>query len=152
MNRGLDSDNLLSDEEEYQRQHQHQQQQQQQQQQQRHQLQARAGRLGHGGKAASQLSVASRNHLANGAGISYRHEAPMLNDKYFPRDPFAGGNNYIGPAATRYIEGGGGRRGLFMQLALQKFSRNKLIRNSSMGGTWYFRATHFQTLHTFNLK
>ncbi len=101
MNRGLDSDNLLSDEEEYQRQHQHQQQQQQQQQQQRHQLQARAGRLGHGGKAASQLSVASRNHLANGAGISYRHEAPMLNDKYFPRDPFAGGNNYIGPAATR---------------------------------------------------
>ena len=25
----------------------------------------------------------------------------MLNDKYFPRDPFAGGNNYIGPAATR---------------------------------------------------
>ncbi len=101
VNRGLDSDNLLSDEEEYQRQHQHQQQQQQQQQQQRHQLQARAGRLGHGGKAASQLSVASRNHLANGAGISYRHEAPMLNDKYFPRDPFAGGNNYIGPAATR---------------------------------------------------
>ena len=71
----------------------------QQQQQQRH---IRAGRLGHGGKAASQLSVASRNHLANGAGISYRHEAPMLNDKYFPRDPFAGGNNYIGPAATRY--------------------------------------------------
>ena len=26
----------------------------------------------------------------------------MLNDKYFPRDPFAGGNNYIGPAATRF--------------------------------------------------
>ena len=98
VNRGLDSDNLLSDEEEYQRQHQQQQHQQQQQRQQ----QLRAGRLGHGGKAASQLSVASRNHLANGAGISYRHEAPMLNDKYFPRDPFAGGNNYIGPAATRF--------------------------------------------------
>ena len=102
MNRGLDSDNLLSEEEDFHRaQQQHQQQQQQQQQQLQQQRQIRAGRLGHGGKAASQLSVASRNHLANGAGISYRHEAPMLNDKYFPKDPYAGGNNFIGPAATR---------------------------------------------------
>ena len=47
-------------------------------------METRAGRLGGGGKAISQLSVASRAYLQNG-GVSYRHEAPMLNDKYFPK-------------------------------------------------------------------
>lgn len=38
-------------------------------------------------KAASHMSISSRaTHLRNGGGVSYRHEAPMLNDKYFPRD------------------------------------------------------------------
>ena len=47
-------------------------------------METRAGRLGGGGKAVSQLSVTSRAYLQNG-GVSYRHEAPMLNDKYFPK-------------------------------------------------------------------
>ena len=47
-------------------------------------MDTRAGRLGGGGKAVSQLSVASRAYLQNG-GVSYRHEAPMLNNKYFPK-------------------------------------------------------------------
>ena len=50
-------------------------------------------------KAHSQLSVVSRHsratHLVDG-GVSYRHEAPMLNDKYFPRD---------------YLNNGGGLNG-----------------------------------------
>ena len=48
-------------------------------------------------KAHSQLSVMSRHsratHLVDG-GVSYRHEAPMLNDKYFPRDYLGQLNGY----------------------------------------------------------
>lgn len=51
-------------------------------------------------KAASHLSVASRaTHLQNGVGVSYRQEAPIVNDKYFPRDLLvsngAGGVSHI---------------------------------------------------------
>jgi hypothetical protein len=58
----------------------------------------RSNHRGGGGrmsKAQSQLSVVSRHsratHLVDG-GVSYRHEAPMLNDKYFPRDYLASGH------------------------------------------------------------
>jgi hypothetical protein len=66
----------------------------------------RAGRLGGGGKAASQLSVASRAYLQNG-GVSYRNEAPMLNDKYFPRDVYGGSNAYLGQTNVSIVPNGG---------------------------------------------
>lgn len=59
-----------------------------------------------GPKAKSQLSVmsrhskASRSHLQNG-GVSYRHEAPMLNDKYFPKDTF-GSSHFLGGPVQDY--------------------------------------------------
>ena len=53
-------------------------------------------------KAASHMSLASRHsratHLQNGGGVSYRHEAPMLNDKYFPRDYLS--NGYLNGGTT----------------------------------------------------
>lgn len=68
--------------------------------------QTRASRLGGGGKAASQLSVASRAYLQNG-GVSYRSEAPMLNDKYFPRDVYGGSNAYLGQTHVSVVPNGG---------------------------------------------
>ncbi len=74
----------------------------------------RGGHRGGGGgggrmsKAQSQLSVVSRHsratHLVDG-GVSYRHEAPMLNDKYFPRDYLAQQNGYHADAAEREYDG-----------------------------------------------
>ena len=61
---------------------------------------------GHLGKATSQLSVASRAYLQNG-GVSYRHEAPMLNDKYFPKDAYGGSNAYLGQTNVSIVPNGG---------------------------------------------
>ena len=58
------------------------------------------------GKATSQLSVASRAYLQNG-GVSYRHEAPMLNDKYFPKDAYGGSNAYLGQTNVSIVPNGG---------------------------------------------
>lgn len=69
-------------------------------------MESRAGRLGGGGKAISQLSVASRAYLQNG-GVSYRHEAPMLNDKYFPKDVYGGSNAYLGQTNVSIVPNGG---------------------------------------------
>ena len=59
-------------------------------------------------KAASRLSVNSRHsratHLANGQGVSYRNEAPMLNDKYFPRD-FTGSSYHAHSEPAAVAEG-----------------------------------------------
>ena len=71
-----------------------------------HLMDTRAGRLGGGGKAVSQLSVASRAYLQNG-GVSYRHEAPMLNDKYFPKDVYGGSNAYLGQTNVSIVPNGG---------------------------------------------
>lgn len=62
--------------------------------------------IGGGGKAISQLSVASRAYLQNG-GVSYRHEAPMLNDKYFPKDVYGGSNAYLGQTNVSIVPNGG---------------------------------------------
>ena len=62
-------------------------------------------------KAHSQLSVVSRHsratHLVDG-GVSYRHEAPMLNDKYFPRDYLNGGGGLNGYHTGMANHGGAG--------------------------------------------
>merc|ERR1712223_535404 len=71
-----------------------------------HIMDHRAGRLGGGGKAISQLSVASRAYLQNG-GVSYRHEAPMLNNKYFPKDAYGGSNAYLGQTNVSIVPNGG---------------------------------------------
>eukprot|EP00096_Caligus_rogercresseyi_P011213 TRINITY_DN4346_c0_g1_i1.p1 TRINITY_DN4346_c0_g1~~TRINITY_DN4346_c0_g1_i1.p1 ORF type:complete len:975 (+),score=241.06 TRINITY_DN4346_c0_g1_i1:188-3112(+) len=47
-----------------------------------------------GNKAASTLSVLSKSKIN---GVSYRNEAPMVNDKYFPKDRIYGSNgNFLG--------------------------------------------------------
>lgn len=73
----------------------------------------RSHRGGRMSKAHSQLSVVSRHsratHLVDG-GVSYRMpEAPMLNDKYFPRDylginGYHAGNHNAAPAAD-HVDG-----------------------------------------------
>ena len=70
---------------------------------------SQAGRMA---KAASQISVVSRHsrNLQLNGGVSYRHEAPMLNDKYFPRD-YLGSSNYLGNGGglgNGISNGGGG--------------------------------------------
>lgn len=66
----------------------------------------RSGRLGGGGKATSQLSVSSRAYLQNG-GVSYRNEAPMLNENYFPKDAYGGSNAYLGQTNVSIVPNGG---------------------------------------------
>ena len=66
----------------------------------------RTSHQGHLGKATSQLSVASRAYLKDG-GVSYRHEAPMLNDKYFPKDAYGGSNAYLGQTNVSIVPNGG---------------------------------------------
>jgi len=47
------------------------------------------GQAGGRSRAASRLSMVSRHSkLPQHAGISYRHDTPMLNDKYFPKDSY----------------------------------------------------------------
>jgi ABC-type multidrug transport system ATPase subunit len=47
-------------------------------------------------RAASQLSITSRHSKHAGqAGISYRHDTPMLNDKYFPKDTYGHLGDFI---------------------------------------------------------
>ena len=51
-------------------------------------------------RAASQLSVASRASKAHpkeavGEPLTYRHDAPMLNNKYFPKDGFGSMANML---------------------------------------------------------
>ncbi|XP_040564085.1 ATP-binding cassette sub-family G member 8 [Lepeophtheirus salmonis] len=47
-----------------------------------------------GNKAASTLSILSKSKIN---GVSYRNEAPMVNDKYFPKDRIYGSNgNFLG--------------------------------------------------------
>lgn len=68
-----------------------------------------AGRMA---KAASQISVVSRHsrNLQLNGGVSYRHEAPMLNDKYFPRD-YLGSSNYLGNGLGNGMANGTGGGG-----------------------------------------
>ena len=47
-----------------------------------------------------------RAYLQNG-GVSYRHDAPMLNDKYFPKDAYGGSNAYLGQTNVSIVPHGG---------------------------------------------
>ena len=97
VNRGLDRDEDEDDEED--------DDEEEEEEEEVHHI-GRSSRMG--GKAASQLSVVSRqsrNMHLNG-GVSYRHEAPMLNDKYFPRD-YLGTSNYLGNGASNGLANGG---------------------------------------------
>ena len=44
--------------------------------------------------------------MQNG-GVSYRHDAPMLNDKYFPKDAYGGSNAYLGQTNVSIVPHGG---------------------------------------------
>ena len=64
----------------------------------RHQLEQR--RLAAGSRAASQISMSGRqsrqkHELSNGGPLSYRHDAPILNDKYFPKAGYGSMANII---------------------------------------------------------
>ena len=39
--------------------------------------------------------------------MSYRHDAPMLNDKYFPKDAYGGSNAYLGQTNVSIVPHGG---------------------------------------------
>ena len=85
-------------------------------------------------KAQSHMSLASRaTHLQNGNGISYRQEAPILNDKMFPREQmFINGNGHLG-----HVSGGPEYDGFkypHLQLRNVTFDRKGVTKTSNING------------------